>query len=287
MKPTKQILFGLISFAALLVLSNCKSRQLNQDATAAEDNNIAEAKWDDVGDQVDGSVELNPNDTIPAWNNCATLRVDTLGSPFPILFTLDFGETECLCDDGRLRKGSIIYELSGFYRMTGTTVKVSTDDYFVDGYKVVGSRITTNLGKNSNDLPEFSIQVSDAEITTPEGETITWNCDRTRTWAEGSETGFFTKDTVNGGVLGWAGLLDDVYEITGLASGTTRDGRAYTATITSPIRVELDCKWITSGEVELKPDELLTRTLNYGDGTCDDAATVTIGRKSYDITLHQ
>lgn len=263
----------------LQIFSGCKSRQLNQDLIAAADNNLAEEKWNDVDKQVEGSVEFVLNDTLQKWNNCATLRVDTLGNPFPVLFTLDFGETECLCKDGKMRKGSIIYELSGIYRKVGTVITVSTDDYFVDDYKVIGTRSTTNLGKDSNDFLTFDVVVNEAQIITPDGSTITWSCQRTRTWIAGFETAYFTKDTINGGVLGWSGIQDDIHEITGFSSGTTQDGRYFDAKITSALRLDLGCQWITSGTVELTPDQLLTRTLDYGDGACDDEATVNIGRK--------
>jgi hypothetical protein len=285
MNRKRAIFMVCLAMWSVFLLASCQRNQLNKDTSASEDNNTAQSLWDDVGDQVDGTYSLDESDSLFAWNNCATIRIDTLGSPFPILFTIDFGEVNCECVDGRLRRGSIIYESSGPFRLAGTVVTVTTDDYYVNDYRVEGSRITTNLGNNAQGFPHFSIAVIEGMITTPNDEMISWESNRVRTWIEGSETGFFTPDTINGGFLGWEGILDDVFEISGTAIGTSIDGRTFSAEITDPLRAQLDCKWITKGTIALIPDELLARTIDYGDGNCDKSATVTIGNKTYDITL--
>ena len=105
-----------------------------------------------------------------------------------------------------------------------------------------------------------------------------------RTWIEGEETGFFTSNG-SGGFLGWDGITDDVYEITGSANDVIRSGNTFDIDITSALRVQLDCIWITEGVLSLKPEDYDARTLDYGDGTCDNKALLSTNRKDVEITL--
>lgn len=273
--------------AVALTMSSCRRNQLNRETSMAEDNSLAQALWEDVSNQVEGSSTLNESDSLPTWNKCAVIRIDTLGSPFPLLFTVDFGEENCLCFDGKYRRGSIIYETTGSYRAHNAVITMNTDDYYVNDYKIEGTRTTTNTGLNSDGFHEYEIKVENGAITTPEGETITWDSKRRRVWTEGSETGYLTPDTINGGYLGWSGITDDVYEITGTASGTSREGRNFTIEINSPLVVKLNCKWVTQGILTLTPEQLRDRVIDYGYGNCDNKATVTIGDNEYDVLLRE
>ena len=64
-----------------------------------------------------------------------------------------------------------------------------------------------------------------------------------------------------------------------------RLGRNFDITITSPLIVALDCKWVKQGTFELVPEDLDTRTVDYGTGTCDNDATVTIGSRTYNVEM--
>jgi len=81
------------------------------------------------------------------------------------------------------------------------------------------------------------------------------------------------------------GITDDVYEITGDGNGTTRNDIDYTLEISTPLRVQLDCRWITEGIITLTPEGYQDRVLDYGDGECDNKARVTIGEYDETITL--
>ena len=79
---------------------------------------------------------------------------------------------------------------------------------------------------------------------------------------------------------------DDVYSITGSASGKSAKGNNFSATITSALIVKLTCKNIVKGTFDFDPGTgKPVRTVDYGDGTCDDVATVTIGSKTYTVHL--
>ena len=45
------------------------------------------------------------------------------------------------------------------------------------------------------------------------------------------------------------------------------------------------CRYITEGTLELTPDGLDTRSIDYGTGVCDAQATVSINNRDYNATL--
>jgi hypothetical protein len=269
-------LFASISFiavfAALAVLVACKKDSQN-DLTAVTDNAMAEgesnriieaiytAAYDNGVNKPAGVQEL---DTI--LPSCAVITIDTSSAIKSI--TIDFGSVPCLCSqwDLRYRKGKIIATWSGLYRDSGTVITIVTQDYYqgvltpqMNKYDL--NNTVTNMGHNAAGNLHYSIDVPNSMITFYSGETFSWTSQRDREWTEGEST-----------------LLpfDDVYSITGTASGTDHNGNPFTVTITIPLKVALICPWIEMGTLEITHGVLPSATLDYGDGTCNSSATITI-----------
>ena len=102
------------------------------------------------------------------------------------------------------------------------------------------------------------------------GGTITWTSARTREFIAGASTPTWT---------------DDIYLITGTASGTSSKGNSFTAQTIDPIRKEMACYFIVSGSIEFIPSGKAVRVIDFGNGNCDNQATVTINGTVYNITL--
>jgi hypothetical protein len=158
------------------------------------------------------------------------------------------------------------------YRTVGSKITVTTQNYYVNDVKVDGEIVVTNLGPNSANNTEFSVEISNAKLTYTDGDEVTYQSSRVREWVIGEDTD------------GWFGILDDEYDITGTASGVDRNGLAYTMVITAPLRVAVLCRWIKQGVVEIQPDGLYLRTVDFGNGDCDGTATVEINNNTYTIT---
>lgn len=79
-------------------------------------------------------------------------------------------------------------------------------------------------------------------------------------------------------------LNDDVVSVTGSANGTNRDGRNFTVTITG-ITKPANCKHITSGTLEVTPQDFSKRTVDFGNGNCDDDATFTVNGQTIAFKL--
>ena len=104
-------------------------------------------------------------------------------------------------------------------------------------------------------------------------KTFTYTSTRTREWVVGENTS---------GILGW---FDDVYKVSINSSGTNFNGASFTSKTTKPLQISLVCPWIEAGTIEFTPSGKLTRTIDYGNGDCDNKATVTIAGVSFPITL--
>ncbi len=271
-----------------MVFTGCR-KFVDRNILASSNNSVSTNVFDDIFKQVSdaASSESDLNKTEEStWamniSACATVTLDPLGTDFPKTLTIDFG-SGCTGFDGVWRSGIITAVFTGRYREVGTQITVTLEDYHVAQYAVEGSKSITNGGLDANDNLFFTVDVIDVVISWDEHQ-ITWESHQVRTWTEGSETNFFTPDG-NGGMLGLAGITDDVYEITGTASGTDRNGHPYTVQTTTPLVVQVGCRYIKSGILVISPENYYDGTVDYGDGECDNQATIEINGQVYNFTM--
>ncbi|MBL4625557.1 MAG: hypothetical protein JKY42_10530 [Flavobacteriales bacterium] len=309
MKITKlQTATSLLVLVLLIGVTSCKKNKLNKQTTSSEDNSAAENmfddifnmtdKFDDTESDIDGSNKTSfwPKDTTYTHTvySCLEITKQFIDSvTFERTITFNFGTTGCTTGDGRVRTGKIIAHRIGRYRDAASTTVITTDDYTVDDYTVDGTKTVTNLGENSANQQQYSVVVS-GDIITPTGETITWNSTRTRTWIEGANTWFFGTLNDDGTLdslyrYGVEGIYDDVWEVTGSGGGINREGRAFDVDITTALRVQWCAPYVevTEGVIEVQPEDLKLRTVDFGDGICDNEATATIGNNSYTFEMRK
>ncbi len=259
----------LLLAAVIITVSGCRKSDRDNDTStfSALDNAIAAQVYADIFEQVDEAAANEPG--IRESMMCATITADTTSNP--MVLTIDFGNTNCLGADGNNRRGVITATFTGKYRDPGTVISVSLQNYYWNDYKVEGTKTVTNEGLNGSGNLWYTVVVANAKITDPGGTWfVTWNSNRIREWIEGAGT---------------ATIWDDVYLIDGTASGVNRRGNSFEVEITSPLRIELGCRWIVSGTLEIKPQNIATRYVNYGNGGCDDDAVVTINGYDYNINM--
>lgn len=227
-------------------------------------NYVGETAFTEMTNMTDQAIEGNLA-FYKGKMNCATITVDTTQNPKVIL--IDYGITDCLCMDGKTRRGAIVTTFSGPYRQTGTVITHTPQDYYVNNYKIEGTKVVINEGLNTAGNPHFSVGI-DGTITRADGDQYTYTSDRTRVWINGHST------VLNS----W----DDEYEITGMASGTTHEGGSYTITTETPILYRIGCRWPVSGVLNIDLSSLNRDILvDYGDGNCDLSFTATFREKTY------
>ncbi len=289
----KKRLFPIVSLSVLLssflLFHACKKEkdpELEFDTQSAQDNSLAEASFNDVleiSNQAmdNGSAGLTTyrigDQENSLLSNCAsvTLTPDSTGQGGTVV--VNFGPYSCLCTDGRYRKGIVNVAYTGNYRDSGSVITTTLQNYFVGGdssnmYQVMGTKTVTNQGHNAQGHLWYSIDVN-GQLQNKNGATMNWTSQRQREWTSGEST------------TGWLGWADDVYAITGTASGTTFEGKTYTANITKALVVALNCRWIKEGTFELTPTGLATRVFDYGSGACDNDGTITVNGATFNIKL--
>lgn len=279
----RTISFRSLAFACLasglLLTTGCQRNTdaaPDEDVTTAEDRseaNIETAVSSDAA-QTAGPVDPNaPNSTYittdaefhARFGACATRTYDYTARTL----TIDFGPTNCLCFDGRYRRGQILvrFTTDGLTRRTGAVV--TRKDYFVNDNQHTATRTFTDLGAGS-----FTVDVTGASIIKANnGGTHSW----TANWTFTRTAGFGTPQ-----------VSDDMYSVTGSANGTNRRNVTYTTVIDNarPLIKSANCpKYYTSGVVNITNTNGRTMLLDYGSGACDNIATVTVNGRTKSITL--
>jgi len=194
------------------------------------------------------------------------ISIDTMSSPKSV--TVDYGSSNCTCNDGKNRRGKIITTFTGQYIASGTIITHTPVDYFVNDIKIDGVKTVENMGLNSLNQPFFNVQINGiATLTT--GELVEYTSTRVRTWTNGFNT--------------LLNRFDDEYDITGNATAIFSNGGGYVGNTTSPVHIKVGCGFPVSGVIELTPTNKPTRVINYGNGTCDSQFTVTVNGYTFTI----
>ena len=276
----KSFIYGIAALAIVISISSCKKDKsdADYDYSMATDMSLAENTMEEVTKMADQAGDygqlMTYRNSAPATVTvigCAAVTIENVTATIKKM-TLDFGATDVTCIDGKRRRGKIFVQYEGNYRDANHEHTISFENYFVNDYKIEGTRKITNTGKNNQNQSVFAI-TADISISNPNGKTMTWQSQRTRTWIAGENTTFNT-DSLNG-------VKDDIYAVTGSGSGKSFNGTSFSANITEPLTVSLQCRFITKGKVELTPGEQAIRYIDYGDGTCDAIAAITINGVTY------
>ncbi len=275
-----RIIFPLVLSIVALLFTSCEKENDTSDTTIALDNYTVTQESNGIMDAINsaaydnGVLKLDEAGATAATllPECATVTIDTTSNPKSITIEFSSDGNGCLCSDwdNKYRKGSIIATWTGKYRAQGTIIQIKTDDYFVSGNKFEYLKTVTNNGQNTSGNLYYSVDVQKANIFFSDNTTFTSTSTRTREWINGSNT---------------LTPYDDVYKITGSASGVSRSGDNFTYTITSPLEIAIGCRWIRKGVIVITPSDKPARTIDFGDGSCDNKATVEINGTVYNINL--
>lgn len=280
---------AILLAASVLTFSACKrDKDTSTTPTGSDDNGgyaTDAAKLDQnsndiisITDAAGTTGGANLRTTATTIGSCATVTIDSVSIPH--VLTIDFGTTDCLCLDGRMRRGKIIVSYTGHYKDSGSTHTITTNNYYVSDLLVKVHKTVTNMGPNTSGQVWYNVTVNDS-IVLGTDSIISWTGTRTRTW----QAGYSTPDRT-----------DDVYLIGGTTTLTRANGHVFVHTISStdPLKIALACTWIEAGTVTISSTTFTggDRVLNYTyapsgmtPGGCDNKAQLTIGSHTYVITM--
>ena len=266
------IITGMLIGTAVM-FNSCKKeedKKNNNNQTEAAElsvaNNIAETMYDDVFNVV--LLDGQSNNVAGRGNSCATVTLNnTDPDTYPKIMTLDFG-TGCTGIDGLTRKGKIIATLSGRIRTAGTSIAISFENYSVNDFKLEGEFSITNNSGNTG--LSFTTQTINGKLTYP-GGTIFYTHSGNHTLTQTAGVGTVT-------------FLDDSFSLTGNGTTTSSLGNSLTTNIATPLVKKATCTNIVSG-VEQFTYNNISGTLDFGDGSCDNLALLTIGSYHQTVVL--
>jgi len=281
MKTTHFLPAALFILAiSLFSLSSCTKDETNdntkQEASTVDKNSsMAEKTFKDLGkitDQAmsDGQGMMKSGQTFKqSANTCMTLTLDL--SSIPYVLTIDFGTTNCLCEDGHYRRGKIYVSYTPGIGDSATILSTTLEDYFDNDNQILGTRTVTYNGHNAAGHANWDETVDGSIILANNGGTITYQSAHHFEQLEGENTPFIVDD--------------NVFAITGYAAGTTVFGQAFSNVITTALIYKPICTYFVSGVIEITPAGEPVRVLDFGNGECDNLATVTVNGYTINLIL--
>jgi hypothetical protein len=268
----KNYLFVLATISVAACFSSCKKDNSGTSGASDEVATTVELSGDQaISDNLNSDAENVLNEAA-VNNNFAgerttgvTQTMNVLGCAavtttpgFPKTITIDFG-TGCTSNNGVTRSGKITIILSDSLRTPGSVAVMIFTNYYVSGFKKEGTVTWTNTTQGG--MKSWERKCVDGKITAPNGRYWLHSGTQNVVQTEGSSTQF--------------NLLDDVFSTTGSHTVTNSAGKTRTSEITEALEKKVICDNIDKGKIKIQgPNHFAV--LDFGDGTCDRVATITI-----------
>lgn len=269
-----------LSLAVFLILTACEDQQDHPLQSGVDQEDIDNVSYEEelqtTYDEIDLiSVEASERlendgsvggreqvDETDRLTRCATITHDKEA----MTITIDFGDG-CVGPDGKVRSGIIFITYTGRLFIPGSVWTVTFRGYSVNRKHIEGTKTITNVSASIRDHVSFNKVLEGGKMTWPDGSFATREVNKTFTWIRADNP-----------------LLDEVH-VEGVASGMTRRGIAYKATIISTIVWKRACR-LRGICIPVQGLKLLERRdhpdmlIDFGDGQCDALVTITKNGKS-------
>lgn len=275
---------SVIFISGSIILTSCDNNSdenlalSDADIDMAEDNTAIDAVYEEIQQTVDqeistldqnGYQDLHLKST--SDDICRIVTVDRPDSTrFPKVVTIDYGDgcTNVVNGDTITKKGIIEITVTGRYFIAGSQRIITFKDFFINNMQIEGTRSITNNGYNDNGNLEFSIKLEEGKVTIDDTIVITRNSSRVREWYIGNR---------------WD-RGDDEYIITGSTYGVNARGENYSREIIEPLH-KTSCRFFVSGIIESVVGTNDPVQLDYGEGFCDNIASLSRNGETKEIRL--
>lgn len=280
MKRSIKVVFS-ISCLALMFAFGCKKKEtveVDNETQSSVDNAVADQEYASIVPTVQNhaintkgtgaagkySSAANPCDTL-FWKNRATADTNVVNGKYvnPPVYELNL-TTGCSnsFNDGKVRTGKWIARVTGPLKVAGSQMIIKLENHKTNGFITYScdSMIITTVASNTL-FTKYNVKLING-VCQSSSWTIKYSSDRTIThYTKGNPTG-----------------TDPVTEVFGTANGTNRQGRGFTVSIpqSSPLMKHKTCQYVDKGVLTLTPEGFKERTVDFGNGSCDDDATFTV-----------
>lgn len=268
----------LLSFLIIGFLFSCESMEpnlLNDELLTIADDEIVNLKSGEISDGDsqpllfgggrEGFGQRMGNHGFD--NDCVT--VTSSGDDFPKEIVIEYSG-DCEGRHGQTRSGKIIITMSDDILNKGAVYSIESEGLTMGDRQIEMSKTRTNTGLNEegNWVIEYS---EEKTITYEDGSSSTRVSTGSNEWL----SGFGTEEKE-----------DDILLKTGSGSIVTSEGEEYTREITTALLIDRSCDYIKSGVIEMNKagSEVV---LDFGDGECDQWATVTTDGVEKEIDLSE
>ncbi len=264
---------------SMFVFLGCKKKEtatVDNETQSSVDNAIADQEFNGIVPTTNNHA-INTKGTGTAGRSATSATCDSLTliqgnvsalgttnySAYPV-YTLDVSNACPLTfPDGKLRTGSLKIRLTDKIKNTGAKMIIYLINYKtgVINYTCDSIVVTTLSADTVNHKTSFSVKLINGACKTGSW-TINYSFDKTFTnYSKGNPAG-----------------SDPVSEIFGTANGVNRQGRAFSVSIpqSTPLIKHRSCQYIDKGVLQLTPVDYNARTIDFGDGSCNDDATFTV-----------
>lgn len=264
----------MLAFITCFLFVGCDKEEKNSIVSGSDIE--SDTKIDAISDDVLQIVESQSNDLEASagrtnsnsgsfLTNCA--NVSTVVDGNSRIRTVDFGTTNCTLSNENLVRGKIIITFTNDFDALTRTINYTFENFYHNDRRVEGSRtVVKTILPNGN--PQATINLN-MTVTYPNGNVFTRIGERVREFTEGYATTILT---------------DNVFSITGNWKTTLPSGTLHTTTITKPLIAKWGCPNIVSGTISIVRTGN-PWTLDYGNGDCDNKATLTINGEIQNFIL--
>jgi hypothetical protein len=290
MNYKKILIVGCMSalMISIVTMQSCRrSRITDAEIEAVGDNADAQGSSSEsqtIADQAfafgRGSGNMRTSNNYSTLSGCATITIDSSNSANTDTLTIDFGTSPCQCKDGRYRQGKMIVVYNDRYHTPGAIIDIYFNGYAVGKttsdmktFSNTSTKHIVNNGYNSSNYMSWNVTTSISFTKANNGGTVTFSETKLRTQIAGLATGYSTTNK---------------YSVSGSASGTAANGTSFTSNTVAgnDLIRDMSCaKHFTQGALEITPAGKSKVTIDFGNGTCDNTATVTRNGKTKTITL--
>ncbi len=258
----------------LFFLTSCEDNETSDTETnysevdntrAAKADNAIEGTLNIMEQAFEENEGLSRSNSSSLFPDCTTITIILNGNTG--IITIDFGDS-CQLNNGSIVSGKIILEYGAFIGGT-RTINYTFENYYYNYNGVEGGGVIFREIANQNGNPQSTVNET-IVVSFPNTDiTATRVGLRISEWVEGVFSGTWT---------------DNVYHVTGNWDTTFSSGFHRSGNVSEKLVRRLSCAYIESGIVDFE-QQGFTAELNFGDGTCDNEAILTINGQDILIYL--
>ncbi len=274
MNKSKWILGILATVVVAFTIVSCDNSATNNLQATPNSNVAYYASILTMSDfyEVDETANETETKSTLIDKDCFSVNVEhnDNGLFWPRKWTLTYAAEGCTDPRGNIRKGAIQVELTDFWKKDNAQRTVEYKNFYYNNAKIEGKLTILNTGLNDSGNFTFTRKFDNGLLLRGDTAQMTWDCNKNVEMTAGSAT---------------YRMNDDIYSVTGGSTGVNFDGKNFTMEIVNALQYHTGCFYPVSGTLTIQTEGQSIVEIDYGDGECDNVATMTQDGISTEIEL--